>query len=387
MPVDNPMPFLDRASCERVFEVSMIPTWMMDTEPTRYVWANAAALELLQAESLEELCARDLVTDTPQPVIERSKHIFAQVRAGHPLREEFTLYPGGKPCPLLMDYRGVELGAGRVGALIQGLRLEHQSPVEARSIAIFRHSSFIAALVRPNGAIVSQNPAATAVFGPKTRWSEWFETPARASSMLDACLAETSPDAPSLVRVEALEGAAWHLVETRPVRDPVSAELCVLVEHIDVSARVEAEQLAEARGQRIDSLSAALELVEQQRQAILELSAPALEVGAGTLAVPIVGRLERERLDSLTARLLEHVSRRRTTTVLLDLTGVETIDAGSVDHLQRLVRALGLLGARPMLTGVQPSLARAWTLAGIELGTLPCYRSLAEGLRHAGAHQ
>lgn len=93
------------------------------------------------------------------------------------------------------------------------------------------------------------------------------------------------------------------------------------------TARIEAETLAESRGLEIDALSATLELVEQQQREILSLSAPILDVGEQTLAIPIIGRLRETLSAQITARLLDAIASRRARYVILDLTGVVAIPA------------------------------------------------------------
>lgn len=140
------------------------------------------------------------------------------------------------------------------------------------------------------------------------------------------------------------------------------------------------------RLQRISSeeLEAALleerERVRTQEGEIAALSAPLITISPGVIALPIVGSLGETRARILTERLLEEVSRARVRVPIIDLTGVREIDAVSVEHLLRMVGALRLLGARPVLTGVTPTLARAFTGLGVDLGEVVTLRSVQQAL-------
>jgi len=81
--------------------------------------------------------------------------------------------------------------------------------------------------------------------------------------------------------------------------------------------------------------------------------------------------------------VLPAIGERRVRTVLLDLTGTSAHDAGSAEQLTRLVRAIRLLGARTILTGMGPALAIALVEAGFDGRETPFARSLADGLRLA----
>lgn len=137
------------------------------------------------------------------------------------------------------------------------------------------------------------------------------------------------------------------------------------------TARIEAETLAESRGLEIDALSATLELVEQQQREILSLSAPILDVGEQTLAIPIIGRLRETLSAQITARLLDAIASRRARYVILDLTGSS--------RFRQMLNSIRLLGARATITGIRPELAREMVGSGFE--GAQTLRSLAEGLR------
>src|SRR5690606_34621549 len=81
-------------------------------------------------------------------------------------------------------------------------------------------------------------------------------------------------------------------------------------------------------------------------------------VWPGVLALPIVGRVDDERAATITATLLERVTRERASHVIIDLTGVGTIAAATMPAILRMVRAIGLLGATCLLTGIRPEVAR-----------------------------
>ncbi|WP_434427762.1 STAS domain-containing protein [Nannocystis pusilla] len=125
-----------------------------------------------------------------------------------------------------------------------------------------------------------------------------------------------------------------------------------------------------------------LALIESQRHEIHQLSAPILDVWDGVLAVPLVGTLDHLRALAVTDALLQRVVATRSRAALVDLTGVDGVDADTADHLIQLVRAVKLVGCRAVITGVSPGVAR--TLADLEHSPrdLQCLPSLREGLRH-----
>lgn len=372
--------FIHLARCEAGLAQSAVPVWIFVADTTEFVWANDAAVELWQAPDRAELFGRNVLAGAPEKVLARTRHAVEQVRAGKIVREEWAFYPKGKSTMVLLDLRGIMLADGRLGVLNQALPVEAATSGSLqRTITMARHSSVLTALVADGGRILTQNPAASIAFGELGSWTSWFCDVTQAKQILGRALAGESVKAQA--RVTARGQQRWHMVDAQALRDPVTGDLGALVEHSDETARIDAERLAEDRGQRIDVLSAALDLVEQQRREILELSAPILDIGDQTLAVPIIGRLGDTQSVEIMTKLLDAVAARSVRHVILDVTGVATVDEGSANRLQQMVRALGLLGATPMITGIRPQLAQELTNAGFDLDGVTTLRSLAQGLR------
>jgi anti-anti-sigma regulatory factor len=148
----------------------------------------------------------------------------------------------------------------------------------------------------------------------------------------------------------------------------------------------EAEPWMHALASTDYSLSKELErriaTIEQQAAAIRALSTPILEVWDGILVLPIIGRVDGVRSADLMDTALAAISGRGARCVILDVTGVESVDAGTVQRLVQVARAATLLGARCVLTGVRPGVAQALVALGVDLSGLVTLRSLKEGLRY-----
>ncbi|WP_438005178.1 PAS domain-containing protein [Sorangium sp. So ce321] len=123
-----------------------------------------------------------------------------------------------------------------------------------------------------------------------------------------------------------------------------------------------------------------LAVIEQQQATIRALSAPIIEVWDSVLTVPILGALDSARAGAVMEALLAEVSRRGARFAILDLTGVEAMEAGTAVHLVKLVQAIRLLGAEGVITGVPSSGARAMVALGLDLGSVTTLGSLREGL-------
>jgi rsbT co-antagonist protein RsbR len=119
---------------------------------------------------------------------------------------------------------------------------------------------------------------------------------------------------------------------------------------------------------------------EQQRETIRELSTPILEVWEGVLAVPILGIVDTMRASEIGDGLLTHIAEKNIRFVVIDLTGIDTMDTRTVFHFSQMARSSNLLGARCTLTGISPSVAHSVVQMGIDMTGLEIHRSLREAL-------
>ena len=135
----------------------------------------------------------------------------------------------------------------------------------------------------------------------------------------------------------------------------------------EIAKRIEVEQ--ELRQERESAhqreLTEKLAIIEHQRAAIRALSVPVLEVWPGVLCVAVVGTLDEERGRQMTSALLDAVSAKKARWVVIDVTGVDHIDASNFEQVLKVDKAVRLLGGECALTGLGAELAR--TLAGIKL--------------------
>jgi rsbT co-antagonist protein RsbR len=124
-------------------------------------------------------------------------------------------------------------------------------------------------------------------------------------------------------------------------------------------------------------------LVRQQRDEILELSTPVIQVWDKVLILPLIGTLDSGRAARLTESLLERIAADQAEVVILDISGVPGIDTGVAQHLLETVEAARLMGTESILSGVRPDTAQSIVHLGIELGSLRSRTSLKDALQLA----
>jgi rsbT co-antagonist protein RsbR len=147
----------------------------------------------------------------------------------------------------------------------------------------------------------------------------------------------------------------------------------------EMIASLSAEQERSRAYQR--QLEEKLATIEKQRAAIRELSTPIMEVWDGVLCLPVVGIMDTVRSAEMTTSLLEAVVANKTRCTIIDITGIDVMDTRTVDHFMRMARAVRLLGADCVLTGINPHIAQTIVQMGIDLTNIVTHRTLHEALQ------
>jgi rsbT co-antagonist protein RsbR len=124
-------------------------------------------------------------------------------------------------------------------------------------------------------------------------------------------------------------------------------------------------------------------VIRQQQEAIRELSTPVLQVRERLLILPIIGVLDGQRARQLTEQLLRGIRTNRARVVVIDITGVPTIDSTVANHLVQTVDASRLMGASVIITGLSPEIAQTLVTLGVDLSKVNAVGDLQGGIEEA----
>ncbi|MBN1936987.1 MAG: PAS domain S-box protein [Anaerolineae bacterium] len=134
---------------------------------------------------------------------------------------------------------------------------------------------------------------------------------------------------------------------------------------------------------REEALEAALQEQRALTLALTEVSSPVLPVMRQTILLPLVGSLDQSRMAAIADALLSGIKAHRARLVILDLTGVSQLSLEAVDALRQAIDAMCLLGAEPILAGIQAQVAETLGSSDLDLRTLSIHSNLQAGLEYA----
>jgi len=123
--------------------------------------------------------------------------------------------------------------------------------------------------------------------------------------------------------------------------------------------------------------------MRKQQEAIRELSTPVLQIRDRLLLLPIIGIIDSQRAQLITESLLRSIRANRAKVVVMDVTGVATIDSKVANHLLQTVNAARLMGAAVIVSGLSAEVAQSLVTLGIDLGRLNTVGDLQGGIEEA----
>jgi len=124
-------------------------------------------------------------------------------------------------------------------------------------------------------------------------------------------------------------------------------------------------------------------VIQEQQESLRELSTPVLQLREQMLILPIIGVLDSSRARQLTEQLLGAIQENRARVVVIDITGVATIDGTVANHLVQTVEASRLMGASTILTGLSSEIAQTLVDLGVDLGMMHTVGDLQGGIEEA----
>lgn len=214
------------------------------------------------------------------------------------------------------------------------------------------------------------------------------EVPPGYKPIVETALAFYAPESVPIITNavgDCMKGKAYHveleLITAKGRRLWVRASGQPILEDGKVVRLVGAFQDIDLFKRREVEVEEKLAIINAQRTAIRALSAPIIQVWDRVLALPVVGTLDEERAEEITGRLLDAVAANAAKYAILDLTGVETVDEGTANHLVKIIRAIQLLGTKSIVTGIRPAMARTLVALGAGFAGAQTVSNLREAIK------
>jgi anti-anti-sigma factor len=174
--------------------------------------------------------------------------------------------------------------------------------------------------------------------------------------------------------VQHADGTTHWVVTTKvPLRDPQGKTIGLVGRGQDITERrradMERQQLQE-------------QLIQAQAMALQELSTPLIPISDTVLVMPLIGRIDERRASQILESLLTGIQAQQADLAIIDITGVNLVDTQVAHVLLQAARAVKLLGAQVVLTGLRPEVAQTLVSLGVDLSNIVTRGTLQSGIAY-----
>ncbi|WP_185827520.1 sensor domain-containing diguanylate cyclase [Halomonas nitroreducens] len=258
-----PEPLLDRLQT---------PVWIFDIERERMHYANAAALRLWNAPTIDALLDRDWSSTMSDASRQRLADYRSRLQRGEHIDEHWTFYPGGQAVSLHCRCSGLPLEDGRIEMLVEGLESDILLDASSlRALEAVRHIPLMVSVFDAAGQLLVRNPAALELERGNASFVDAFEDPDQARQLLQRLEHQANCLLEAVMRVKG--DSRWHHLDLCRTTDPKTSRAMIVMGELDITRRKDLEhaQLLAKRQLEvvIESLDVGLLLEDERRNVIV----------------------------------------------------------------------------------------------------------------------
>ena len=125
------------------------------------------------------------------------------------------------------------------------------------------------------------------------------------------------------------------------------------------------------------------EKISASTKSLMEMSTPVTPIWEGILLLPLLGLLDSQRTQDVMNKTLSKISDSRAKVLLLDISGVSTMDTAVANQLLKITRATQLMGCETILSGLSPAIARTLVELGVNIGEVRTTATLRDSFELA----
>lgn len=125
------------------------------------------------------------------------------------------------------------------------------------------------------------------------------------------------------------------------------------------------------------------ETIRVQAAALAELSTPLIPINDQLMVMPLIGSVDSRRAQQVMETLLEGIAANGAEIAIIDITGVPVVDTQVANALMRAAKAVKLLGAKVILTGIRPEVAQTLVGLDINMAEIVTRSNLQRGIAYA----
>jgi anti-anti-sigma regulatory factor len=107
------------------------------------------------------------------------------------------------------------------------------------------------------------------------------------------------------------------------------------------------------------------ELIASQRDLVEHLSVPVIPLSQSVAVLPLIGMVDIYRIQTIEEKVLRGISDLKIETLIIDLSGIANMEMHVIDHFQKVLTGISMMGCKAILTGLRADLVRTMIHSGI----------------------
>ncbi|AJI25034.1 STAS domain-containing protein [Priestia megaterium] len=107
------------------------------------------------------------------------------------------------------------------------------------------------------------------------------------------------------------------------------------------------------------------ELIASQRELVEHLSVPVIPLSQSIAVLPLIGMIDTYRIQTIEEKVLTAISDLKIQTLIIDLSGAANMEMHVIDHFQKVLTGISMMGCKAILTGLRADLVRTMIHSGI----------------------
>ncbi|MBM6602430.1 STAS domain-containing protein [Priestia megaterium] len=107
------------------------------------------------------------------------------------------------------------------------------------------------------------------------------------------------------------------------------------------------------------------ELIASQRDLVGHLSVPVIPLSQFVAVLPLIGMVDTYRIQTIEEKVLVGISELKIETLIIDLSGIADMEMQVIDHFQKILTGISMMGCKAILTGLRADLVRTMIHSGI----------------------
>jgi len=107
------------------------------------------------------------------------------------------------------------------------------------------------------------------------------------------------------------------------------------------------------------------ELIASQRDLVEHLSVPIIPLSQSVAVLPLIGMVDTYRIQTIEEKVLTDISDLKIQTLIIDLSGIANMEMHVINHFQKILTGISMMGCKAILTGLRADLVRTMIHSGI----------------------